>query len=71
MNKKEIKELIKALRKEIELLIKKYDNVWILVNLEAITGEIMEVNPYAIDLRNGTYFGRDLIDGEHKSVRFW
>ncbi len=71
MEKKEIRELIKALRKEIEILIKKYDNVWIVVNLKAITGEIMEVNPYCIDLRNGKFFGRDLMDGEYKAVRFW
>lgn len=71
MNKKEIKELIRALRKEATILWKKYYNVYISVNLKAITGEIMEVNPYCLDLRSGKYFGRDLIDGEYKTVRFW
>lgn len=73
MKKEEIKKLVISLRKEINELCNRYNNnnINIFFSLESITGEIMSVSPYSIDLRNGHYFGRDLLDGEYKNVRFW
>ena len=73
MNKKEIKDIIYKLRKENDELIKKYHtfNVHISISLECISGEVMDVNPYGINLNTGIYFGRDLKDGKNKIVRFW
>ena len=73
MKKEEIKKLVKSLRKENNELCNRYnsDNIYISFSLQATTGEIMEINPYSLNLRNGSYFGRDLIDGEYKNVRLW
>ena len=73
MNKEKIKKLVVSLRKENNELCNRYNNntIHISFSLEAITGEIISVNPYSIDLRNSHYFGMDLIDGEYKNVRFW
>lgn len=73
MDKNEIKQIIKGLRKERDKLVKKYgnDNIHIEINLEDLNGNIMEVNPFSLDLRSGFYYGRDLIDGEFKRAYFW
>ena len=72
MRKKEIIKIIKDLRKEQNDLWKRYShNIYISLSLKATTGEIMEVNPFALDLRTGYYHGRDLIDGEYKKVNFF
>lgn len=73
MNKAKIKRIIKALRKEAKGLVKKYNNynIHISISLEAVGGEVMDVNPYSLDLRTGIYFGRDLIDETYKTVRLW
>lgn len=73
MDKKELKTLIRKLRNEQDTLWKKYNNhnIFLEISLKATTGEIMEVNPYSFDLRNGKYFGRDLLDGEFKHVCFF
>ena len=73
MKKEEIKKLIKLLRKEANELCNRYNNknIYISISLEATTGEIMEVNPFSLNLRSGMFFGRDLIDGEYKKVNFF
>ena len=73
MNKDEIIEIIKLLRKEAEKLVEKYDNhnIHISISFPSTEGEIMDVNPYCLDLRTGIFFGRDLIDGKYKKVKFW
>ena len=73
MNKKEIKKIIKSLRQEQNGLWKKYDNhnIHIEISIEAITGEIMEDIPHALNLKTGEFCGRDLIDGKYKKVKLW
>ena len=73
MSKEKIKDIIHKLRQKNDELIKEFHdfNIHISISLECISGEIMDVNPYSINLRDGSYFGMDLIDGEYKNVRFW
>ena len=58
MNKKEIKNLIKSLRKEQDILWKKYNNhnIHITLSLEDINDKVIEVIPHAFDLRGRKHF---------------
>ena len=71
--KDEIKKIILKLRAKNDDSIKEFNNynIHISISLKCRSGEIMEVNPYGINLRDGSYFGCDLIDGDYKNVRFW
>jgi len=72
--KKKIRDLIKDLRNEREQLVKKYNNnhnIHVEISMESSTGEIISVNPYSVDLRNGDVFAMNLITGDFDNYKLW
>lgn len=66
-----LRGLIKELRKEQDDLNRKHGkNYQIYVSLSVFINKncIMDVNPFSVNLKTGTYFGRNLRDGEYIAV---
>ena len=67
-------EIIKFARKKTEEINKEHSfNCYfaISVGLESREDFVLDINPFRFDMRSGSYFGIDLIDGKMKTGTFW